>query len=159
MKKSTKRITFLSMEYLLDNGDGLELHADGAHDMMWADVEETSNSDGTSTKIVASRGMNEYGTYISVGLWKGEHLVLARRYVEDDDARARMSAQRVLKEVITRKSVSTTMPWIDRVCCCGSYEPREEKEMKGKRKRTLLLDEVGATAAACDDDDDDEKDA
>ena len=123
-------ITLSTTEYLLDNGDGLEAHIDPSYEICVKEREDGS-------QLVAGAGCNEFGKFISVGTWKGNELILARRYVEDGDVRSFMTCQDVMEELdLLKVDVMGLMPWRDRVCRCEFYKPsQEQKDMFKERKR------------------------
>lgn len=126
--EGTGFVQFVSTEYLLDNGDGLETHEDPTYEAVWTEIED-------GTKIVAASGSNEFGSFVSVGRWKKNKLILARRYVEKGDCRTFMSPEDVIEDIaMSRKDLDAAMPWKDRVCRCSFYKASKEQReaFKGK---------------------------
>ena len=145
------QLSFEDTEYLLDNGDGLETRTDPTY---FVEKDE-------ETKLACAKGENEFGSWVSVGLWEGDDLVMARRYVGEDDPRAMMKPKDVLRKVqaAALQEGVATMPWVAPVCCCGLYPPsmpkpktksgeEEEKEGQRKRKRSEEGEREGEDAAA-----------
>lgn len=121
-------IQFVSTEYLLDNGDGLETHEDPKYEAVWIEIED-------GTKIVAASGSNEFGGFVSVGHWKKNKLTLARRYVEKGDCRTFMAPEDVIEDVaMSHKDLDAAMPWRDRVCRCSFYKASEEQREAFKER-------------------------
>ena len=141
-------VCFEKTEYLLDNGDGLELHLDPAYELC---VKVTK----LGHQLVTGAGSNEFGHFICVGRFQpyfsqpnnglgrnDGRLILARRYVEDGDARSFMNCMDVMNElegsveIYNMDTYEWSMPWKDKICRCDLYMPsKEQKEMFKERKR------------------------
>ena len=98
--------------YLLDQGDGAGLcpYRDIQHRFHLAPA-----PDG-QTVLVAARGSTEFGYFISAGALAsvdggGIQLTLARRYLEDDDPRAKWSSPARVVEELLRKEPTGGPPW------------------------------------------------
>ena len=98
--------------YLLDQGDGAGLcpYRDIQHRFHLAPA-----PDG-QTVLVAARGSTEFGYFISAGALAsvdgGVVLTLARRYLEDNDPRAKWSSPaRVVEELLRKEPGADSPPW------------------------------------------------
>jgi len=138
-------VCFEKTEYLLDNGDGLETHIDPAYSL----CVKVGNY---GIAMVTAAGANEFGAFISVGLFFPAHiegklggqtgkLVLARRYVEEGDCRSFMNCTDVMEELGNKAMYDLNghryyEPWNDKICRCSFYEAsKEQKAMFKERKR------------------------
>ena len=107
----------LTGSYQLDQGDGRghQSYSDDWHDM-------TVSIRGPYA-VVAACGETQFGRFISLGYVDGQDMVLARRYISDDDVRA---AWRTPKDVLNGtdwgiledgqesfdpEAVATKLPW------------------------------------------------
>ena len=94
---------FIGGSYKLDNGDGLSDYQDERHVFHLLELREPD--DPKPCCIVGACGMTEFGRFVSLGRMTmgtdGPMLTLARRYVSDDDPRAKLSAKEVLALVFS----------------------------------------------------------
>ena len=107
----------LSGSYQLDQGDGRGHHTytDDWHDM--------AVSIRGQYAVVAACGDTQFGRFISLGYVDGQEMMLARRYVADDDVRAAWRTPRDVlngtdwgiledgQESFDPEAVATKLPW------------------------------------------------
>jgi len=161
---SKGEIVLSSTEYLLDNGDGLETHYDPSYDISWyVNDDGGDGDDDDGFKIVTAAGENEYGSFISAGSWRGDELILARRYVQDGDCRSFMNSEDVLEVIRARgtkgtngegegegdgggegggersRGSSNMMPWLNEICCCNFMKATKDQKEKHKERKGRLL--------------------
>lgn len=97
--------------YKLDNGDGLADYEDLEHEIWAQNGPPSHHPGGDEWAVVGARGNTEFGRFISLGRLDQRtddgvpgddtytRLTLARRYIADNDKRAKMSAREVAGRV------------------------------------------------------------
>ena len=102
--------SFVSGSYKLDQGDGLGNYSDLLHIFH---VRATDNDKGSDGVVVGACGNTEFGRFISLGVLElrgsQTQLTLARRYIADNDPRAKLTAA----EVASLPGQNCQAPWVD----------------------------------------------
>ena len=117
--------------YKLDQGDGLEDFSDLSHDIFAISGPGGHHPLGECNKdwaVVGATGNTEFGRFVSLGRLDGPplatdssvsidrtytRLTLARRYVDDDDPRLRLSAEQLADRVVWGADEwAISAPWI-----------------------------------------------
>ena len=96
-------------KYMLDQGDGLESFQDKTHMF-----KISAREDGSV--MVAARGTTEFGAFVSAGKLdslsgEGVQLTLARRYVDDADARKKWTTADVVTDKLLASPGAAGEPW------------------------------------------------
>ena len=101
--------SFVSGSYKLDQGDGLNSYSDISHEFHLRSTNDDEGSDG----IVGACGNTEFGRFISIGVLEPRgstaQLILARRYIADNDPRAKLTAA----EVAALAGLHSGAPWVE----------------------------------------------
>jgi hypothetical protein len=120
-----------------DMGEGTDKmkYQDSVHNLLWENIRWMGNMRDHRDNLVFAKGYNDFGNFISAGWMRpGCRLTLARRYLEDDDARVKWDLEDLKKHVIggifdeTSGKVNIP-PWQ-----CGALHSDIQKP--GKRKQT-----------------------
>ena len=99
----------------LGEGDDKTKNSDKTHQIILETLHWSGSADQTSNLSFA-KGTNDHGPFISVGWMRpGNRLTLARRYLDDDDARAKWDLEdlgkAVIGEICEGGSAATIPPW------------------------------------------------
>jgi hypothetical protein len=102
---SLSALNFSTSSYELDNGDGVSKFMDEEHDIRLSPKSADTSEEFPAgiSMLAVGRGANEFGAFISAGYVVDDYtLLLARRYLSNDDARRSLSFEELHKSVWAR---------------------------------------------------------
>ena len=92
--------------YDLGDGNEKKKHKDIVHDVYFSSLRWTGNLRDQVQNVVFAMGVNEFGRFVSVGwLRVGNRVTLARRYVDEEDQRAKWDIVDLRKAVFDQIAV------------------------------------------------------
>lgn len=118
----------------MGDGDDKKKYKDTVHQVLVSNMKWMGNFKDQRDNLVFAKGKNEFGNFISAGWMRpGNRVTLARRYLDDKDARVKWDVQQLKKSVIAgifdEKSGEVNIPpWQ-----CDALH--SEFQQPGKRKQ------------------------
>lgn len=118
----------------MGEGDEKKKYTDEVHDLLFANIKWMGNMRDQRDNLVFAKGENEFGPFISAGWMRpGCRLTLARRYLDESDARVKWSLEElgsnVINGIFDKESGEVNIPpWQ-----CDALH--SEFQQAGKRKK------------------------
>ena len=121
-----------------DDGN-IARYSDHVHEIIFQSPKKEGDDESNTSVIVVAKGENDFGAFISCGKrypvsgnQNSFRLILARRYLDHRDERAKWDIEKLYTSILSElsQSESSIAPWH-----CSSLHAEKRQRTRGKRKR------------------------